>query len=376
VDRYKDQLHVGPSPGVAFSYGELLAMGDLFATVDQMQAAPLAELTKLKDLIQRSTRYYEGGKKDDSLDVSHKEWDDTTAKRYRALAEENYEHFAPDTLFGSASLPHGNHRSAWEAHHRRAIAEAQRLALLPENQNRSYVPEWPLIINAFGDHFLTDAFASGHLINKDVVLERFKAAFYSGGKLNKAAGGFLERLAAKAFVGKVKDKFSPLEMTGTKLGIHWNIDTTNAFRKLLVEIAEREPDQIANLALKAVHDHLNTHGVAVTNGAGDAWTVTGDTMLTPQTLAIMRKAVAQSMDNLADPAILVSNLNVDPFVARVWRYTPQLTPSSRTEVQRLVGEYTNPASTLLVDAAARIITAQVDYLIDVLVNEKHELRHE
>jgi hypothetical protein len=379
-DHYEDQLRVGVDPGVRFSYGELLAMGDLYATADDMQRAGVSELTALKGLIRDSTRYYVEGKRDDTLDVKHKQWDDATGKRYRKLAEVNFEHFAPDTLFGTTNLPHGNHRTEWESYHRAAIAEAQRLAALPENRSRSYIPETALVISAFGDHFLTDAFASGHLVNKDVVLQRFKAAFYSGSSLTDAAKQFFERLANKAFVGEVRAKFSPLEITTrdfNKAFIKWNVDTPNAFRKLLVQIAEQEPDEVANLALKAVHDHLNEHGIQVVNGAGDPqWKLMGDGHLDGTTLAIMKKAVDQSIANINDPAIQVSGLDTGPLLERVWRFTPRLTSASHTEVRRLVEEFTNPRSAMLVDGAAEIIRKQVDYMVDVLVNERHALQHE
>ena len=270
ADQYRDALLVGQSPGVRFSYGELLAMGDLYEDANQMQNAPVAELTKLRELIQRSTRFYAGkqaGHADDSLDVSHGEWDGATGKRYRRLADDNQEHFAPDVLFGTTTTR--NHKSAWEHYHRLAIEEAQRLALLPENQNVDYIPESALVINAFGDHFLTDAFAAGHLVNKAVLIDRFKRNFYSSpGTLTSAAGTFFERVADKAFTGEVKRRFEVLEERRTRCFKHWNIDTTNAFRKLLVGIAEQAPEAVSNIAAKTLHDHLNKTGIQVTNGAG------------------------------------------------------------------------------------------------------------
>ena len=269
ADQYKDALLAGQSPGVRFSYADLLAMGDLYEDAQQMQNASVAELTKLKELIERSTRFYAGaqaGNADPSLDVSHSDWARATGKRYRRLADDNYEHFAPDVLFGTATTR--NHKAAWEHYHRQAIEEAQRLGL-PENQNVDYIPESALIINAFGDHFLTDAFASGHLVNKAVLIDRFKRNFYtSAGKLNSAAGAFFERVANKAFTGEVKRRFEVLEERQTRCFKHWNIDTTNAFRKLLVGIAEQAPDAVSNIAAKTIHDHLNKTGIEVTNGAG------------------------------------------------------------------------------------------------------------
>ena len=381
ADHYRDALLVGQNPGVRFSYGELIAMGDLYKDEKQMQEAPVAELTGLKELIQQSARFYAGkqaGHADPSLDVSHTRWDTATGKRYRRLADDNDEHFAPDVLFGTATTR--NHRAAWEHYHRMAIEEAQRLALLPQNQNVSYVPESALIINAFGDHFLTDAFAAGHLVNKAVLIDRFKQNFYaSPGKLNSAAGKFFERVANKAFTGEVKRRFEVLEERRTRCFKHWNIDTTNAFRKLLAGIAEQAPDAVSNIAAKTLHDHLNETGIQVTNRAGHRpWLLTGDDYLTAETLDVMKEAVNQSIANINDPAILASNVNFDAFFERVWKYTPQLTPASQTEVKRLVGVYTDPNSTVLSDAAAELISrpSTLDMLIDELVNERKILQHE
>jgi hypothetical protein len=51
-----------------------------------------------------------------------------------------------------------------------------------------------------------------------------------------------------------------------------------------------------------------------------------------------------------------------------------LTTSSRPTVIALVNDLTNPASTRLSDAAAGLITKQVDQLIHVLVDQQHQLR--
>src|SRR5262245_50000704 len=44
-------FRVGPNPGVVFSYGQIVAMGDLYETVDDMMNASLGELTRLKAMI-------------------------------------------------------------------------------------------------------------------------------------------------------------------------------------------------------------------------------------------------------------------------------------------------------------------------------------
>ena len=175
-DLYSDQLRVGKTPGLMFSYGQLIAMADLYESADQMMKADVGELKELKALIELSATYYRlkmRGQKDPSMDVSNERWEKATKKRYLKLAEQNYEHFSPAPVF--KSLPRiattkGDNKSAWERHHRWAIEAAQQIFLDPDNANRSVFLEWPLIINAFGDHYLTDAFASGHLINKEATI--------------------------------------------------------------------------------------------------------------------------------------------------------------------------------------------------------------
>ena len=58
-DLYPDQLRVGTGSGVAFSYGQILSMADLYDTVGDLRNASPAELTALKTLIERDTAYYE-----------------------------------------------------------------------------------------------------------------------------------------------------------------------------------------------------------------------------------------------------------------------------------------------------------------------------
>jgi hypothetical protein len=390
-DLYANRLRVGKSPGVPFSYGQLITMGDLYRSVEEMMAAEVSELTNLKTLIERDTQYYKTNKRNKKLSVDNKEWNDATGKRFLKLAEKNYEHFSPNLLFkdaiANAAHEHGNNKSTWEDHHKKAIEEAQKMFIAPENQNRSFFPEWPLIINAFGDHFLTDAFASGHLINKEVTIAYFKANFYKDGSLKPAAEKFFERVAQLAFgqwwqMTKVRRKFSALETTdypvcawGWCLKWRPNIDTEDMFRKLLVEAATQEPDKIGNFAVKALHDRLNKDGIEVFNNAGDKpWTLTGDDFLNPTSLGIIRKAVQQSVDNINDPSINATNLNFGTYFAKVWKYVPQLTEASQKKLVSLTHEYTNPDSVVLSTAAATIITEQVDELIDVLVNEEKKLK--
>ena len=377
---YPNVYRLGRAPGVPFSYGELLGMADLYETIDDMVKADPAELNRIKDLVKRSTTYYLSNKTIPFIDVSNSEWDTATGGRYLDLAEKNFDHFSPNTILTDAVARAANHRptnqSAWRAAHQRAIEEAQRF--FAGHTDAAAVPEWALAINAFGDHFLTDAFASGHLINKEVMFAYFMANFYDGASLKPAAKDFFKRVAKKAFVGDVAKKFSALETTdypvcawGWCLKWHPNINSADRFETLLIKAAEQQKEKVANLAVKALHDKLNRDGIEVTNDAGDGtWTLTGDGYLNTKTLGIMKKAVQASVANVVDRKVPAGIHDFTPYFDKVWRFVPKLTPASQTKVAGLVHEYTNPGSTELSDAAAEIIGKQVDSLIKVLLKEK------
>lgn len=391
-DLYPDQLTVGSGAGVAFSYGQLVSMGDFYATVDDLKNAAPAELSALKALITRNTAFYRkpvGSRpKDDPDDISHKSWNDATNKRYLALADDNYAHFSPPDLLGLTDhITTPTNRSEWEKYHERAIEEMK--ALVAAHPNASVAPFGPLATNAFGDHFLTDAFSSGHLVNKEVVITRFRRGFYQGtNTLTSAAKKFLEKLAAAAWAyPTIRETFSPLELPtrdASKLWVQWNIDTENAFRKLLIQIAEREPSKVQNLVAKTLHDHLNEVGVEVVNDNGDGpWKLKGDYYLGEPTLTIMRKAVQQSVDNILSPEILVSEADRGPLsishhgaqIAKVWKYVPKPTAAGRAQVLKAIDSFTDLNSKTLLTAAAELLERQRKLIADELIERKF-LAHE
>jgi hypothetical protein len=119
-----------------------------------------------------------------------------------------------------------------------------------------------------------------------------------------------------------------------------------------------------------MHDRLNEDGIEVTNLAGDGpWRITGDGFLNDDSKVIIRKAVQQSVDNINDPSILADNLNFDNYFAKVWKFVPQLTDTSRQRVVALADEYLTPISSRLVKAAADIITRELDSMIKKLIRD-------
>ncbi len=198
-------------------------------------------------------------------------------------------------------------------------------------------------------------------------------------------------MAHAAWKDDVKSRFSKLETVDwahadirgwtIPLPFHPNIDSASRFTTLLQEAARQEPVRVANLVVKALHDFLNETGVEVTNRVGDAWALPGDGTLmvgtgklTPadltRNLTIIRKAVQQSVDDINSPTIRASNLDFQKYFDGVWQYVPEPTAAARQRLTTLIHDYTDPNSSTLVDAAVKVITEQLDEMIDVLESEK------
>jgi hypothetical protein len=348
---------------VGFTYGELITMGDLYDSFDEMDAAPAAELLRLRTFIRKSRDHYSKrihGKGAGAANPRHKDWQDATDRRYVKLALENFAHFAPSdsALTAAGKRDRGDHRRAWETYHERALN-------LVRAERTDQALHDALAINAFGDHFLTDAFSAGHLFNKADVAARFNAGIMDAtGRLNDEGKRFFEAVAKAAFKGPLKEAFEKHETAdkrGEKVGgwilfpHHANIDSDERFETFLKEVHAAEPDLIGlSIVAKVIHDKLNEWkgGVMVTNNAGDKdWPLTGDGTLNDDTLRIMRKAVARSIYNVVQEALEVPNDNA--LFDFVWQYTPRPTAQSKRIIKQLIDTYTTP--TLLVPEAVAFL---------------------
>lgn len=356
--------------GVKFTYAEIIAMGDFYEKYDLMIAANGGELAKLKALIDRSKRYNEGkvmSGKAVGTDPTDDDWQKATGDRYLKLAEDNFAHFAPSNsgYITSFTSTKSHHKAEWEKYHTKAIG-------IMRNGNDSSVIDEALTVNAFGDHFLTDAFAAGHLFNKNDLSEYFKSLVMTGGKVNANGSTMFGNIAAKTFQGKLKDEFSKYETVEFK-GVVFrpNMNSADRFKALLIGIMEQEPDIIGKtMVAKLVHDALNNHpgGVPVTNRAGDRWNLTGDDTLNKANLDIMRKAVKQSIRNLMDSVNDKSPLAV--FFAKVWDIVPVPTSAAATIIKNTVRTLTNPLGTEIVNGADKLLQKNYNALLHELVQRR------
>jgi hypothetical protein len=347
--------------GVVLDYGVGIAMGDLFESPEQMAKAPPQELEALAALIKREQS---GGKP-----VSTAEWQAATGGRYLKLAEKNEAHFAPpNPAFAAASAAGAgseNHKSEWEKYHTSALTISQ-----------SGDKDKALATNAFADHFLTDAFSAGHLINKRDVMEQFKGQLKldaKGKEFTASSKVFFDDIAKTAFVGGVKTEFSKYETyEAYAFGWHPNIDSADRFSALLQGIHKEEPDLLANSVAKGVHDKLNTlpGGLPVENAKGNKWMLSGDGTLNNDTKNVAHQAVAQSQLNIISAFNLTGALNLPDLFKKVWDYTPQPTTAGATQVADAVKKGTDVASADLKNAVVKLINANYLLIIDELVKRK------
>jgi hypothetical protein len=359
VQRYETYEHVkfgGPQDktriirikGVQMTEGEIISMGDFFAKPEDIYNADPKQLQDLVDMIRKDVT--SSGK------VSNAEWEKVTGGRYTDLAEKNEDHFGPSNaaLFPVANHTGGNHLSEFSTHHRNAV----KLALAGKKEEA-------LATNAFGNHFLTDAFSAGHLVNKEDLMAKFK------GDLAPVSGSFFDQVAAAVWADQsVADFVSDYETVERK-GYVWrpNINSASRFSALLQGIYKERPDVLLGAVAKVVHDDLNSKpgGIPVQNAKGDTWQLSGDGTLNAKSLEIGQRAVEQSRQNILDA--YDKCIPLDP-VKSVWDFTPVPTAAGLKIIQATIAQDTNPKDQVPIKKVAAIIKNNIHTIIDKLVEMK------
>jgi hypothetical protein len=356
--------------GVSLSYGEGIAMGDLFESPEKMMQAPAGQLMQIQDLI----------KKDKPAgSVKPEQWK-KVVPNYLDLAEKNEAHFAPSNSSAPVSgKSTANNKSAWETNHTDALHFSQ-----GGDKDKA------MATNAFADHFLTDAFSAGHLINKADVMQKFESNLprTATGDFAATSTRFFDEVARNAFTGPVQTEFSRLQtvdcysILGNKescrdlTSVHARINSVDRFSTLLQGIHQEKPDLFENVVVKGVHDTLNTApgGVPVENAKGDKWNLSGDKTLNKESLEIGKKAVAQSQFNVLDSFKLIGALDLPALFRKVWDYVPfPRKGSGDVAVKNAVESGTDPKSKGLVGAAVDLISNNLGMIVDKLINTYHKL---
>jgi len=362
---------------VAFTYGQLITMGDFYISFSDCQRASANELNNLKTLITRSESHYKNAILQigaGATNPSNSEWANSSTgigSRYINLALANNSHFAPPPAGTRSSL--SNNKASWELYHTSAIQTA-RAGTSSDALDIAYP------INAFGDHFLTDSFSAGHLINKEMVMNRFIANVITGGRVNAAGTRMLERIASGALrVSAINTKLGRFEVVSDHwYEPNWDLNDTGilypevfyrVLKAVMEDTAHNGAQKIANLAVKAVHDYLNNYrgGVPVRNNKGNSWNLTGDGTLNIANINIIQLAVKQSVLNIED-AVTNGSTPVATFLQKGWDYVPNLTyAATRAIIDNAITTFTNPSSDALVTKAIELVGDELDTLLDELL---------
>jgi uncharacterized protein DUF4157/LysM domain-containing protein len=344
--------------GITVPYSDGMAMADLFGSREDMLKAPAAELTELIKLIdsERSGTW---------VDIAV--WQAKTGGRFLKLALENEQHFAPPdpSMVKSSGISAVDHKAQWEKHHREALG-------LSQAGNKDDALE----VNAFGDHFLTDAFAGGHLFSKRDAMEQLKSGLplTSTGDFTADATAFFDDVAHQAFKGSLATDFSqyePVNIPAKAKFFRPNIDTAEMFSALLQEVHKDRPDVMASVVAKAVHDTINKFpgGIPVANAKGDKWNLSGDKTLalSEDSKRIGRKAVARSQLNVLEAFKVNRGLDLPALFKSVWDYVPRATAAGQATIKAEVASGTDPKSPTLRAAVAALITDNYPLLLKELV---------
>lgn len=344
--------------GVTVEYGVGIAMGDLFKDPAEMQRASATDLGKMAKLISDEKRT--------GVITSTDDWQAATGNKYVDLATKNESHFAPsDSSLATPTAASGgadNHKTLWERYHGEALGKSQ-----GGDKNEAFR------VNAYADHYLTDAFSAGHVINKIDVMEKFKGNLPTDakGEFIGDAKTFFEGVANTAFVGDVKKLYSQYETADAYFaGWHPNINSADRFSTLLQRIQKKEPNLLANAVAKAVHDSLNTlpGGLEVENQMGDKWQLSGDTTLNAKTTEVGRKAVARSLLNILDVFKSASKLDLPALFKKVWDYVPRPTAAGTKVVSEKVSSGTSPKDRSLIGAVVALVNANYKLILNELVS--------
>jgi hypothetical protein len=338
--------------GVLATYGEILSLGDIYPftegkidpATEAMHKAPRQELTNPQgqgilditraqvsrraekatnfDLAyQQATQWRErvlyDKQKQPLLDKAGKEVREgkkagVGEKSYGTLAKENKEHFA------------GANKTTWEKYHTKALELAAKASTEKNPLKRVRLINQAYTLNAFGDHFLTDAFAAGHLIHKEKVKEGVAKLWhehktealdnFTTALLNDHLGDVIKMVGRKlplyplnlVLVGPVTLLLLPL--------------VRNQIKDKICDLEREDPQVIVNAAVKVVHDYYNKQGIEVHNEKKDHWRTFGDEHLNKSATTWQLAALAVLRSRVDVTQTIGGKPTSHPFAA--WDYTP------------------------------------------------------
>jgi hypothetical protein len=282
-----------PAPGptgaadrVTLTPGQIISlMGDFYGSVEQMVNAPPAEIRQILAVIDRQRAGTI------SNDAANPAYERITGGRYLRLAARNAPHFAP------------LNRTEWRRLHQEAVAEARAAGTAPGPASDAAF-ERALLRDAAAGHFLTDAYAAGHLLDQGQILAAIALHLHN----------------------------NPPHAANPQMQMH--VAVVNA------------AGQLPHLVLKNIHDRMNVDGFEVANARGMRWRTRGDDHLheATETQRVAALAVFLSRQQLyaarrgeeTDPAEVEGLMPNDDSIARATQQAMNLIPEGVREVEALM----------------------------------------
>ena len=297
---------IGELTPVTLSIGQTISlMGDFYGSWQELAQAPVSEIRGIL-AVMRGERLG----RITTIEAA-KKYEEITGGRYLRLAQNNDEHFF------------WRNKAEW----RRLHVEAFDLAKRAETEGGSGLFAQALLVDAAAGHFLTDAFAAGHLFDKDQVM--------AGIDVHLAKHPLMARNPAiQSYIAIV------------------------AFAKALPQ-----------LILKNVHDRMNREGFVVTNARGMRWRTFGDNYLkqAQETQRIAALAVFLSRQQLIhvrkydSPNIneVESLLPNDDTVSRATQQAISFIPDAATQVESVIYQNRSLAPLQFGEALGAIISSNL-----------------
>jgi hypothetical protein len=342
--------------GVQITSGEVNALADLYATLEDLQKADPTELQACVDLVRKQVR--------DPKSVTEADWDKATNGRYSRLNLANSAHFGPSKKAPLGGTTGADNRSTWELYFRQALGIARQVAgpLTSPTLDDAMLP------NSFGEHFLMDAFSAGHLFNKDDMmatmtekLTALKAAELDG-LLSAVAAGTWAAHAAE--IGKYQ---------GSKYWIWFDMNSADRWKAVLASVYD-DPDgkeALEGAVVKSAHDKLSADGVKVKNGFAE-WTLSGD-----RTLATSLDTQAQITLALEDgrqrlklvseaPGVAAPD---DDQVAEMRKHFPEPVEEAQKTIDALLAKVSDPKGGMA-DAIVGVVNKEITATLEGIATAK------
>lgn len=259
-------------------------MGDFYRRPEALANAPASETSRILSVTEQERHGTI------SASAAALQYEEITGGRYLDLASRNDTHFAR------------LNKQEWRRLHEEGIA-ASRSAIGPDAETRF---QWALFLDAAGGHYLTDAFAAGHLFPKNEVLAAIQLHLHSHPIT-------AENPAMATYVG-------------------------------VIGMSGRMPQ----LVLKNIHDRMNREGFDVSNARDMHWRTFGDNYLSQaqETQRVAALAVFLSRQQIirvrgnatapADSAEIESLMPNDDTIMRATRQAINYIPEAAREVENLI----------------------------------------